>query len=59
MDSIIRFLIKIGGQVGKVFIPGETRDSEHVRETFIRSNALGILLYMKEEFPNVQEEEIK
>jgi len=52
LDAIIRLIIATGALFDRtVFIPGESRENEFVRELFIRSNTLKLLLYLKKKYP--------
>lgn len=59
MEAIIRLIIATGGLFDRnVFIPGESRENEFVRELFIRSNTLKLLLYLKKKYPKSCADEI-
>lgn len=55
----MRLLIAAGGWVDRsIFIPGQSRENEFVRELFIRSNSLKMLLFLKKKYPKVCSEEL-
>jgi hypothetical protein len=52
LESVMRLLIAAGGYFDRsIFIPGQSRENEFVRELFIKSNSLKLLLYLKKKFP--------
>jgi succinate dehydrogenase flavin-adding protein (antitoxin of CptAB toxin-antitoxin module) len=41
-----------------IFIPGESRENELLREVFIKSNSLKLLLFLKKRYPNLCSSEL-
>ena len=58
LQPIVRLLTVVGGQMDRsIFIPGQSRENELVRQLFIRSNSLKLLLFLQKKYPKVCEEQ--
>jgi hypothetical protein len=59
LEAIMKMIIATGAFFDRtVFIPGQSRENEFVRELFIRSNTLKLLLYLKKKYPKVCSNEL-
>ena len=52
VGSVVRVMVACGGSFDRsVFIPGQSRENEIVRELFIKSQCMKLLLFLKKKYP--------
>ena len=59
VGAVIKVMVASGGIVDRtVFIPGQSRDNGVVRDLFIRSQCMKLLMFLKKKYPEVSSMEV-